>query len=430
MDIGLLDGNNFFVSCEQVFQPKLLGQPVIVLSNNGGCVIARSPQAKALGIAMGVPFFKIQELVKDHHVQVLSSNFELYQDMHRRMMMFLKKNVKDVHVYSVDEAFFLSPEKDQKAREALGQYLKTQIQQRMGLPVSIGFGPTKTLAKAANYFAKRLTFVPQGMEGVVDLSDGTLRPLYLKNLPIGEVWGIGRQYTKFLENRDIKDAWTFCQQATAWVDRHMTIVGRGILQELQGTPFFDFEESHEAQKSLTVSRSFGHGIGEFKELKEAVCFFAIRASQKLRKQNLKAGKMTLSLVTKERTPSGFLTFQTERVFENPTYLTLTVVQMALSLLQELWQSPSLAQKGYIFRKAGVHFYELESDDGLHQGDFFKNSESSDLKATTQAMDQINQRFGRNTLFYGAQGLAPTWAHAPVLRSPRWTTRIEELLVVG
>lgn len=445
MNIGLIDGNNFFVSCEQVFQPKLLSKPVIVLSNTGGCVVARSPEAKSLGIAMGAPFFKIESLVKEHQVHVLSSNFELYQDMHHRLMRYLRSQLEDIHVYSIDEAFFTTGLSLEADRLALGKRLQESVLQRLGLPVSIGFGPTKTLAKGANYFSKKI----KSTQGVVDLCDPSLRPLYLKNLPIAEVWGIGRQYAKFLESQKILDALSFCQQPPQWVDKHMTITGARIYQELWGIQSYAFIESPQPQKSLTVSRSFGHAIQDFNELKEAVCFFAGRAGEKLRQQNLWAREMTITLMTKERGEKGFLTFGAQGQFNEPTHLTKNLIQMAATLMTQSFRS------GFSYRKAGVHFYDfygphqrqmnifstsppvsMESPQGLKEqinlGDngVTPNASREESNIATQgAMDALNKRFGRNSVFYGAQGLAPTWSHETSARSPRWTTRWSELPVV-
>lgn len=428
MNIGLIDGNNFFVSCEQVFQPRLLGRPVIVLSNTGGCVIARSPEAKALGIAMGIPYFKIESLIKEHQVHVLSSNFELYRDMHHRLMRYLRNEVEDLNVYSIDEAFFTTKIPLEADRLDMGRKLRESIFQRLGLPVSIGFAPTKTLAKGANYFSKKI----KSTQGVVDLCDPELRPLYLKNLPISEVWGIGRQYAKFLESHDILDALSFCQQSPQWIDTHMTIVGARIHQELLGITTYSFLESPQPQKSLTVSRSFGHPIQEFHELKEAICFFTGRAGEKLRRQNLWTQEMGITLMTKERGESGFLTFGAMGQFKEPTNLTKQLIQMAASLMSKAFKP------GISYRKAGVHFYDFY---GPHQRqlDIFSSSptfdadsakEISEMETLTQgAVDHLNKKFGRNSIFYGAQGLAPTWSHETSKRSPRWTTRWSELPVV-
>jgi DNA polymerase V len=277
---SLIDCNNFYVSCERVFNPKLEGKPVIVLSNNDGCVIARSNESKALGIGMGVPVFKCKDLIKKHKIQVYSSNYTLYADMSQRVMDTLAQFTSDVEVYSIDEAFlslseFMSLNLTEYARD-----IRSTVKRWTGIPVSIGIGSTKTLAKVANKLSKRN---PQ-YGGVFDITSHTQMNELLEQIRVEDIWGIGRQYTKLLNQNGIYTALQLKNASDTWIRKHMSVSGLRTVWELRGISCIPLEEAPPSKKAIISSRSFGRPVESLEELKEAIASYISRASEKLRAQ--------------------------------------------------------------------------------------------------------------------------------------------------
>jgi len=287
---GLCDCNNFFASCERVFRPELEGRPVVVLSNNDGCVIARSNEAKALGIRMGHPYFQIRDLEKRHNVAVFSSNFNLYGDMSRRVIWTLRRMVPAAEVYSIDEAFLDLRGIETGRLEELGRHISRTVRRNTGIPVSIGIAPTKTLAKIASKLCKEypklqgacLMYRPQDIEKV------------LRKFPIEDVWGIGRKHRRMLQAANVRTAWDFVQRPEAWIRGRMGVTGLRTWKELQGEACIDFESAPPAKQQITVSRSFAHELTQYEEIHTSVAAFASMAAEKLRRQQSLCGEVTVS----------------------------------------------------------------------------------------------------------------------------------------
>ena len=287
----LIDCNNFFVSCERIFNPKLVGKPVVVLSNNDGCVISRSNEAKALGIGMGQAAFECESIIKKHNVYVFSSNFTLYADISARVMQTLAELATDIEVYSIDEAFlYVHPSRN---GTDYGQYMRMLVKQRTGIPIAIGIGQTKTLAKIANKLAKKK---PQ-YNGVFDITNHPDTDTLLASLPVRDVWGVGRQYEKLLLSAGITTPRDLKYAPDKWVRKKMTIVGLKTVMELRGIACIDLAEEIPAKQSITVSRSFGRLVTTKREVQEAIATYIIRAAQKLRKDKLLASVVTVFVST-------------------------------------------------------------------------------------------------------------------------------------
>ena len=278
---ALVDCNNFYASCERVFDPRLEQRPIVVLSNNDGCVIARSNEAKALGIAMGEPAFQKEEVYAKHNVAVFSSNFALYGDMSQRVMRTLAQHSAAMEIYSIDEAFLECGGLTADGLDRFGSQLRKTVKQWTGIPVSIGVAPTKTLAKVANHIAKRL---PDN-SGVCVLNKEETIEYCLKKLPVEKLWGVGRRYALFLRSWGINTAWDLRRMPEGWVKDNMTVVGLRLQKELKGEPCIPLENQPQKKKEICTSRSFGTMVTELDELQQAVSMYATRCAEKLRTQN-------------------------------------------------------------------------------------------------------------------------------------------------
>jgi DNA polymerase V len=412
--IALVDCNNFYVSCERVFNPKLEGQPVIVLSNNDGCAVARSNEAKALGIKMGAPVFEIQALIEQHQIQVFSSNYALYGDLSNRVMQTLQTFTPEVEVYSIDEAFLGLSGPGCKDAVVAAQTMRETVKRWTGIPVSVGLASTKTLAKIANHQAKR-----QGGVWVLDEPENLLA-----ELPVSEVWGIGRQSTKKLQAHGITTALHLQQTDLNWIRRQMGIVGVRIVQELRGVPCLPLELVPQPRKSCCVSRSFGRPVTELEELREAISTHTARAAYKLRRDGLTASLLTVFIATNRFS-------QDEPYYRNSAtvglaYATNDAIALTKAALKAL---KPLYRQGKRYQKAGIWLSELAPAD-LVQHDLFIAPESHEkaLRLMT-AVDALNSRFGAGTVRCAAAGLRQEWRTRVKQRSPRYTTRWDELLAI-
>jgi DNA polymerase V len=412
---ALVDCNNFYASCERVFQPKLERCPVVVLSNNDGCIIARSNEAKKLGIGMGEPFFKVRPLIERHGVAVRSSNYELYGDMSQRVMQTLLQLTSDVEVYSIDEAFcdlsgFLHRDLDAYAWE-----IKHTIKRWTGLPVGIGVGKTKTLAKIANNAAKKA-------DGVVVLSSDAMTKAILAMTPVRDVWGIGRQYDKFLEKYGIRTAWEFSQARDSWIRKHMHITGLRTAQELRGIPCIPLEEQPDPKKNITVSRMFGRPITLRKDLEEAISSYATRAAEKLRRENRHANTMLVFFHTSPF-KEGFTGASFAITLPRPTSFTPDLIGYATAAVRQEYRP------GNAYIKAGLILGELTAP-ANEQLTLFDSSGGDKRIAVMQALDTVNRRWGKNTLFYAGAGIEKRWSMRRERKSPSYTTRLSDLLTVA
>lgn len=415
---ALVDCNNFYVSCERLFNPKLEGKPVIVLSNNDGCAIARSEESKRLGIQMGVPAFKVRHLIQAHGVQVYSSNYTLYGDLSARVMATLEELAPAVELYSIDEAFLdLSALKNRNLTQ-YGQYVCATIRQWTGIPVSIGIAPTKTLTKIANHLAKKLVEA----DGVWNLVDCANPSQVLASVATENIWGIGRQYAKRLRAEGIENALQLREANRDWVKQEMGVVGLRIVLELNGISCIPIELCPSSRKMTCISRSFGKPVELLADLKEAVATYASRAAEKLRRDELTAGTLTVFVMTNR--------FKDQPQYYNSTAINLPVAtsDTAELLGYALRATEAVFSAGYCYKKAGVLLSELEPIQ-QRQGNFFDHQDRDRASKLMQVMDQINTRRGAGTLKFAAIGLKQSWKLKAEHRSRAYTTSWQELLTV-
>jgi DNA polymerase V len=414
---GLLDCNNFYVSCERVFDPALQGKPVVVLSNNDGCVIARSEEAKALGIPMGMPAFQMEKQFPNHTIEVYSSNYPLYGNMSERVMQVLTQFTPEVEIYSIDEAFLnLAGFGDDLA--SYGHVIRNTVKRWTGIPTSIGIGETKTLAKLANRVAKRM----KDAQGVVDLTASSHQDEVLAAIPVQDIWGIGPSYTRLLQSHGIHTALDLRQVKDWWIRKQMGVVGLRIAWELRGVSCLSLIQCPPSKKSLMVSRSFGKSITTLDEMREAVATYTSRAAEKLRRNKLAAGVLTVFVTTNH--------FTDEPQYSNAVTLTLPVAtnDTAELLAYALCGMEHICQTGFRYKKAGVLLTELVPAQQIQLSLFDGRDRERSARLMT-AMDDINRQWGAGTIRYAAVGFKNRWKMRSARRSPRYTTRWEELVVV-
>lgn len=409
---ALVDCNNFYVSCERVFQPKLVGVPTVVLSNNDGCIIARSNEAKALGIDMGAPYFKVRDLLAKEGVEVRSSNYTLYGDMSKRVMQTLEQFAPGVHIYSIDEAFLDVHIPD---AFAFAKELRQTVSQWTGIPVSIGIASTKTLAKVANSLAKK-----EG--GVFEINDP--EPI-LREFPVGKIWGIGRQLSARLEGKGICTAWDLSQADDHWVRRELSVVGLRTVMELRGVSCLPLEEAPLPKKSVVTSKSFGRPVSQYSELKEALASYTARAAEKIRKQRSLASYISIFVVPKPIFGGRSNTsYSLDLRLPEPTSYTPVLVHYGALALERLWRENTA------YNKIGVMLADLVPE-VYYQKDFFVRSPQSFERQSQvmRLMDQLNQNAGKKALRIASEGFKQEWQMRQEKRTPRYTTRWSELLQV-
>ena len=414
---ALVDCNNFYVSCEQVFNPKLIGKPVIALSNNDGCVIARSNEAKAIGIRMGTPVFKIRDIIKIYKVHVYSSNYTLYGDMSQRVMDILSEFTPDVEIYSIDEAFLdLSGFKKCNLTD-YGYSIRSKIKKWTGIPVSVGIAGTKTLAKIANRIAKK----SEKTGGVLDLTRLPFQDRALAITPVEDVWGVGRSYSGFLKSIGINNALQLRNASVSLIKKEMGISGFRILQELKGISCYPLEQYPPPKKEITVSRSFKHPIEDMADISEAIATYASSGAEKLRKTHLEAGVIVVFLMTNPySSESRYFNMKTIQL-PFPTSDTSKLIKHAHIGLNEIYR------KGYQYKKAGIILRDLASDSRAQMTLFdYKNKGQS--KELMRVLDSINKRFGSDSARYAATGSAQNqkWKTVFKRRSPSYTTDWDQL----
>ena len=393
---ALIDCNNFYASCEQVFNPSYRGRPLVVLSNNDGCAVARSKEAKALGIPMGAPAFKYKSLFLQHNVIVLSSNYTLYGDMSHRVIETIKTFSLPIEIYSIDEAFVVLPT---GGALALAKEIRKKVKKWTGITVSIGIAPTKTQAKIANHAAKK-------GPGVVPFD-----PSLLQNLPVNEVWGIGGRLANRLNKQRIRYAHELIGCSDTWVKKHLSVVGLRTVMELRGTPCIEHLEQAPERKSIVSSRSFGIEVTTLKELKEAIATFIGTAARKLRKEKLKAYYLLVFIQT-HRFKEGYHSRSAAVHLPLASAYTPDLVKEGHIALEKLFQ------EGLSYKKGGVLLSELvhESETQL---DLF--TQDSAKKKVIEAFDTINARYDHNILTFASEGIRKKWKSASSRRSPRYTT---------
>jgi len=412
---ALIDCNSFYVSCERVFRPDLRNKPVVVLSNNDGCVISRSDEAKAIGIKMGEPFFKMKELVRDGKVTAFSSNYTLYGDLSDRVMKTLADIIPDIEVYSIDEAF-LHLNESHTDLETLGHTIRNTVKQYTGIPVGVGIAPTKTLAKLANKLSKKT---------------GGVRVIYPNQIEetwnecaLADVWGIGRQNAKRLQVNFIDTIEQFVNQREEWVRQHFSIIGLRTHKELRGIPCIEMEDSLTEKKSICTSRSFGELQNTFPPIQEALSTHAASCAEKLRKQKCAAAGMYVSLSMSRFTKQeGDKYLGIYVKLPQATNNTATLIQYASKGLEQLFS------EGTYYKKCGITVTEIVPEEKVQLG-LFEPKQDSKKKLLETTIDQLNQKLGRNMLRQAIQGSDNnTWKLRCENLSPNYTTRLEEVLVI-
>lgn len=413
---GLIDCNNFYASCERVFNPLLNNKPVVVLSNNDGCVIARSAEAKALGIPMGEPAYKIKDLIETQKVHVFSSNYTLYGDMSQRVMSTIASFVPEMEIYSIDEAFINLSGFDLFNLQELGSKIVTTTSKNTGIPVSLGIAPTKTLAKAANRFAKKY----RNYKNVCIIDTEEKREKALKILDIEDVWGIGRQYAKKLKYHSINTAWDFTQKSKSWVRREMGVVGERTWLELQGTPCIELEKQT-TKKSICTSRSFGERLTELPDIAEAVANFAATCGRKLRNQKTLANSLMVFIHTNlNATDSPKYYNQAVVHLPVPTSDSGELIFYAQGALKSIYKA------GYRYKKAGVVITEIVPE-FPQQGNLFDSRERTKHKKAMMVMDNLNNMYGNHKVKIASQGFGRKWKLKNEKLSPCYTTRLDQIL---
>ena len=393
--LALVDCNSFYVSCERLFNPRIRKRPVVVLSNNDGCIISRSTEAKALGIKMGEPYFKAKDIIVKNKVEVFSSNYSLYGDLSRRVMRTLKRFNEEIEVYSIDEAFIdLSNFPDDEV-EKVGKEIRETVLQWTGIPTSIGIAKTKTLSKVANHIAKKKQ---SGVTNLIGIDN--LDPV-LEKVEINDVWGVGRQLTKFYQKNGIYNAKQLKNKSNTWIKKSSNVLGSRTAMELRGIPCIGLETMQAKRKSCVVSRSFGKRIEKFQELKEAVANYCLNASEKIRSESLVAKAITVFVRTSPF-QRNFSYYSNAKTIDFPivTNNSIETVKTAVSILEKIFKN------GYQYQKAGVMLTGLRNDDG--RKNLFSSEKDEKINSLMRSIDNTNYRYGRSTLSLASAGVKKKW----------------------
>lgn len=414
MPVALVDCNNFYVSCERAFNPALEGRPVVVLSNNDGCAVARSNEVKALGVKMGAPWFQLRELALKHGIVALSSNYELYADMSNRVMTILSAFSPQQEVYSIDECFLDLAGFESRNLMRYGQEMRQRIRRWLGIPVCVGIAASKTLAKLANHVAKK----QPKWQGVCDF--GALAPSALEELlaaiDVSEVWGVGRRTRERLGGMGIHNVSALKRADTALIRRRFSVTLERTVLELRGTPCLTLEEITPAKQQIISSRSFGSPITSQQELSEAIASYMSRAAEKLRAQHCVAGAIQVNIRTSPHRVD-------DAQYSNAITLPLTTAGSDTRLLVRaaLWGLKRLFRPGYRYANAGVMLMEISPDDNVQQSLFQTNADDGKSVRLMQAMDAINRRMGQDTVFLAGAGIGKRWRMKRGSKSPGYTT---------
>ena len=415
----LVDCNNFYASCERAFNPALRGQPIVVLSNNDGCVIARSNEAKALGVPMGAPAFQFQPLFLEKNINVFSSNYALYGDMSSRVMSLLAEYTPDIEIYSIDEAF-LKFDGFEKYFDytTYGRDIHRRVLRGTGIPVSLGYAPTKALAKLANRIAKK--FPQLGNVHVIDSEEKRIKAL--KWMPVEDVWGIGRQHAARLHALRVRTAFDFTQLPEQWVRANMSVVGLRLQRDLKGLPTIGAEEIQD-KKNIACTRAFEGMTGDYNYLKERIATYAATVAAKLRHDKLHAGMVTVFLQT-NRFRQDLPAYNPVLNFpiEFPTNSTIEITRIAHQALSRIFK------EGYQYKKAGVIVTKI-SPETPHQLNFFLN-EDPRHRALMSAIDKFNVNNGREMIKFGGMALDRKWKMKQERLSPMYTTRWGDVITIN
>ena len=436
---ALIDCNNFYASCERVFNPKLEGKPVVILSNNDGCIISRSNEANAIGIKMGDPAFKMEDILMKNEVYVFSSNYALYGDLSERVMNTLMEIVPDIEIYSIDEAFldlrftaydlqYNNPEKIREELIELGKDIKKTVKQWTGIPVSVGIGKTKTLAKLANHIAKSKERKASKEERdknniVCVLQEKEEIENALRDYPIEEIWGIGRQYTKLLYTYNIKTALELVNMNDSWIKKYLSIMGLRIVSELRGQPCISLEREAPPKKAICTARSMGKMTSEIEVLELAVANHATRCTEKLRAQGSCANMICVFIETnrfKEHEPQ----YHNYKVVKLPvaSNISTEIIKYAITGLRMIFR------KGYRYKKAGVIVSGIVPEESVQQ-DMFDTLDRVKNKNLMETIDRMNNMYGRDAVRSSSQGYSRKWKLRQEKLSPNYTSSWEEILII-
>ena len=414
---ALIDCNAFYVSCERVFNPKLNNRPVVALSNNDGCIISRSKEAKALGIKMGVPLFKVKDIVEKEKVVVFSSNYTLYADMSRRVMNIISSSSPYTEIYSIDEAF-VELSSLPIDYESYAHQLRQTILQHTGIPVSIGIASTKTLAKVANHKAKK----DDSLNGVCSLVNYNNIDQILELTEVGDVWGVGRRLSKKLINHGIHNAKLLKNCSDSWIRKMMSVNGLKTITELRGISCIPLEEYSMTRKSCCTTRSFGKLLTNLEDIEQAVTTFARRAAERIRSESLAASCVSVFVRTNPfDKKSAYYSNGASRTLSHPTHDSITIIETSLLLTKRIFKN------NYQYKKAGVLLSGLCDESEIQETLFEKNyNQNSDLMS---AVDAINYRYGRDTLQMASECKVGNWRQKRENCTRNYTTQIDRLLLV-
>ena len=393
--IALIDCNSFYVSCERLFNPKIRKKPVVVLSNNDGCIISRSNEAKALGIKMGEPYFKEKKIIVKNNVQVFSSNYSLYGDISRRVMRTLKRFNSDIEVYSIDEAFLDLSNFSDNEIENIGHEIRSIVLKWTGIPTSIGIAKTKTLSKVANHIAKKKK------SGVVSLIGIENIDPILEKVDINDVWGVGRQLTKFYHQNGIYNAKQLKNKSNTWIKKSSNVLSSRTAMELRGIPCIDLETKSSKRKSCVVSRSFGKRVEDFQELREAIAGYSLNASEKIRSESLVTKSITVFVRTSPfQNRYGF--YSNSKTIDLPmaTNNSIEIVKVALNALESIFKN------GYRYQKAGIMLSHLS--ESTNNKNLFSSEKDEKINSLMKSIDNTNYRYGRSTLSLASAGVQKGW----------------------
>ncbi len=414
---ALVDCNNFYASCERLFRPDLAGKPVLVLSNNDGCVVARSAETKALGIKMGVPVFQVKDVIRQHNIQVFSSNYPLYADLSSRVMRTLETLAPRVEVYSIDEAFLdLTGMKSVCALEDFGRQVKSTVEQWTGISVCIGIAPTKTLAKLANHAAKKYP----ATGGVVDLTSKERQKKLLALTPVGDIWGVGKKLTQKLEAIGIHTALELAQSSPERIRQQFSVVLERTLYELNGVPCLEIEEVAPHKQQIISSRSFGRLITRLDDMKQAIAQYTARAAEKLRAEQQQAKVLTVFIQTNrfKQSRNSYSNSATGQL-AIPSSDTRVLTTLAMQLLQSIWKDE------YQYNKGGVMLADFYDQHALQTHLFDDAQQTATSNKLMAAVDSINNS-GLGKVFLARQGMNNIWSMRREYLSPAYTTQWSDL----
>ena len=416
---ALIDCNNFYVSCERVFNPKLINKPVVVLSNNDGCAISRSNEAKALGIPMGAPAFKYENIFKENDVEVFSSNFPLYGDMSSRVMSILSKFTPNIEIYSIDEAFLKFEGFENYNLESYCQEIKDMTLKWTGIPISIGIAPTKALAKVANRIAKKF---PNRTKGIYLINSEEKRIKALKWLNIGDVWGIGFRYAEKLKNIKINTTYDFINLEDGWVRKNMSVVGVRLKKELEGKSVLNLEEIRSPKKAIATTRSFEGTITDYEKIKERISTFAICCAEKLRAQKSNCNSIYV-FVRSNKFQKNKTQYRNGILMTIPfsTNSNMIISKYAIEGLKKIFK------QGINYKKAGAIVMGLDSSNN-HQLNLFDN-EDPKHKYLMKTIDFIQKKEGQSKIKLASQDLRKRWKMKQEKLSPNYTCKVDEIIKV-